>query len=143
MKNLAINVLAVVLGLVVGSIVNMGMIMVGSLVIPPPEGVNTADLESIKASMHLYGPEQFIVPFVAHALGTLIGALVTCLVAVSNRVAMTFVTGGLFLLGGILAATMIPAPLWFIVIDLTLAYLPMAWLGTKWGKRIKKDYYTI
>ena len=39
---------------------------------------------------------------------------------------------GIFhLLGGIAAAVMIPAPLWFIVVDLVLAYIPMAWLGAK------------
>jgi len=31
--------------------------------------------------------------------------------------------------GGIGAVAMIPAPLWFSVLDLLLAYLPAAWLG--------------
>jgi hypothetical protein len=29
---------------------------------------------------------------------------------------------------------MIPAPAWFIALDLIAAYLPMAWLGAKLGK---------
>jgi len=28
---------------------------------------------------------------------------------------------------------MIPAPLWFILLDLIVAYLPMAWLALKLG----------
>lgn len=43
--------------------------------------------------------------------------------------------GGFFLLGGIAAATMIPAPTWFIVVDLLFAYIPMAWIA---GKLLKK-----
>lgn len=48
---------------------------------------------------------------------------------------MTFslVIGFVHLLGGILAAFLIPAPVWFIVLDLFVAYIPMAWLGGKIG----------
>jgi hypothetical protein len=42
---------------------------------------------------------------------------------------MALTVGGLHLVGGIAAAFMIPAPAWFIVVDLVVAYLPMAWLG--------------
>jgi hypothetical protein len=42
---------------------------------------------------------------------------------------LALAVGGLHLMGGIAAAFMIPAPVWFVVLDLTLAYLPMAWLG--------------
>lgn len=139
MKNLLINILAVVLGLVVGSAVNMLLITAGTSVIPAPAGVDATDLESVRASMHLYGPEHFVFPFLAHALGSLAGALVTCLVAATNRVPLTLVIGFLFLTGGITAALMIPAPLWFIVLDLAVAYLPMAWLGAKLGTRIRPE----
>jgi hypothetical protein len=30
---------------------------------------------------------------------------------------------------------MIPAPAWFIALDLVVAYLPMAWLATRVGNR--------
>ena len=33
---------------------------------------------------------------------------------------------------------MIPAPTWFIVLDLLAAYLPMAWLGIQIGTRMKQ-----
>ena len=31
--------------------------------------------------------------------------------------------------GGIFAATVIPAPMWFIALDLVVAYIPMAYFG--------------
>ena len=38
--------------------------------------------------------------------------------------------------GGVAASQMIPAPMWFIVVDLAGAYFPMAWLGTVAARRI-------
>lgn len=45
-------------------------------------------------------------------------------------------TGVLYLCGGIAASLMIPAPAWFIALDLLLAYLPMAWLAVWLGTRL-------
>jgi hypothetical protein len=43
-----------------------------------------------------------------------------------------------FLCGGVAASFMIPAPAWFITLDLLAAYLPMAWLGVRMGHRVTK-----
>lgn len=77
------NILAFIAAVILGGLVNMGLIMISGSVIPPPEGVDPSDMESIKANMHLYGVKHFIFPFLAHALGTLVGAIaVTMLVLV-------------------------------------------------------------
>jgi hypothetical protein len=55
--------IAVVAGLVLGSAVNMGLIMTSGLIIPPPNGVDVADMESMQASMHLFEPRHFVFPF--------------------------------------------------------------------------------
>jgi hypothetical protein len=68
-------------------------------------------------------------PFLAHAVGTLVGALAGSVIAVSRRSVVAYAIGTFFLFGGIAASVMIPAPKWFIVLDLATAYLPMAWLG--------------
>jgi hypothetical protein len=34
---------------------------------------------------------------------------------------------------------MIPAPAWFIALDLIVAYLPMAWLAVRVGTRLKGE----
>lgn len=125
------NVLAVVAGFILGSIVNMGIIQFGGALIPPPEGVNPADIESIKASMHLYEAKHFVIPWLAHALGTLVGAFVAVKLAASHHLKLALGIGVFFLLGGIMAANMIGAPLLATVVDLIGAYLPMAWLGAR------------
>ena len=57
------NILAVVAGLVIGSIVNMGLITISGSIIPPPEGVDNTTMEGLKESMHLFQPKHFIFPF--------------------------------------------------------------------------------
>src|SRR5690606_40560173 len=58
-------------------IVNMSIIMISGSIIPPPEGADTTTTEGLKAAMHLFEPKHFLLPFLAHALGTLVGAFVT------------------------------------------------------------------
>jgi hypothetical protein len=129
------NILAVVAGLIVGGVVNMALVAASPHVIPPPAGVDVSDPKSLSASMHLFEPKHFVFPFLAHALGTLAGALVAFLVAASHRPVFAYVIGAFFLAGGIAAALMIPAPAWFVILDLAAAYLPMAWAGALLGRR--------
>ena len=132
--------LAIILGFIAGSAVNMGLIMIGSHFISPPPGVDLTNTEALKAAMPLLGPQYFLFPFLAHALGTLFGALIAYLIApLGKKTTSAWVIGIMFLVGGIAASFMIPAPLWFILADLILAYLPMAWLGTKIGAYLKPD----
>lgn len=134
MNSVVRNILAVVAGFVAGSVVNMAIVMVGPRIIPPPAGVDMSTVESIRASAHLLAPRHFVFPFLAHAVGTLAGAAVAARIAASGRNVCALVVGVLFLAGGIAAAFMIPAPAWFIALDLVAAYLPMAWLGARLGQ---------
>ena len=135
MKSKLKNVLAVIVGVVVGSIANMILVTVGPYVIPPPDGVDVTDVESIKSSVHLFEFKHFIFPFLAHALGTLAGAYLAALIAASCRVAAAMVVGGFFLIGGIANAFMIGGPVVFYVVDLVGAYIPMAWIGARLSGR--------
>jgi hypothetical protein len=89
------------------------------------------------ASIHLFGPRDFVFPFLAHALGTLAGALTAFIIAASYRHLIAYAIGAAFLAGGIMMTFTIPAPAGFIVLDLVAAYLPMAWIATRLGGRIK------
>ena len=132
------NILAVVIGLVIGGLVNMSLVVIGPHVIPTPAGVNMTNTQSLTASIHLLKPQHFVFPFLAHALGTLVGALVAFLIAASYRSVLSYVIGALTLVGGIAASILIPAPIWFKVLDLAVAYIPMAWLGILIGRHIIK-----
>ena len=137
MKPIVKNILAVIVGLVAGSAVNMGIIMISGSVIPSPEGVDNTTMEGLKAGMHLFQPKHFLFPFLAHALGTFVGALLTALIAANRKILFAFVIGIFFLAGGIANILMLPSPLWFTIVDLVGAYLPMAFLAAKLvlGKR--------
>lgn len=123
------NILAFIAGVIAGSVVNMGIIMVSGSIIPPPEGADNTTMEGLKASMHLFQPKHFLFPFLAHALGTFAGALVTVLIAASHKMKLALGVGVFFLLGGIANVVMLPSPLWFTIVDLVGAYIPMAWLA--------------
>lgn len=130
------NILAVILGIVLGSIVNMTLITIGPNVFPPPEGVDMHDMESIRSSMDRFEPKHFVFVFLGHALGTLVGALVAYLVAGSYRSVFPYIIGVFFLIGGIAMAVMVGRATWFTAVDLVFAYLPMAWLATLIGRGI-------
>ena len=131
------NILAVVAGLIVGSMVNMGLIMISGSIIPPPEGVDLTTEEGLKAGMHLMGPQHFVFPFLAHALGTLVGAFLVAFFAATKKMIFAMVIGALFLFGGIWMVFILPSPLWFTILDLVVAYLPMAWLGGKLALQLR------
>lgn len=129
-------VLAVVLGFIAGSAVNISLVMVSGKIIPPPVGADIATVEGLKTSLHLFQPVHFVFPFLAHALGTATGAFVAALAARAHARVAAFVVGGLFLLGGVANAFMLPAPTWFIAVDLILAYGPAAGLGLWCARRV-------
>lgn len=133
MKTVIRNIAAVVVGVVLGGAVNMALIINGPSIIPPPAGVDVTNAQSIAASIHLFEPRHYVFPFLAHALGTLVGAFAAYLIAASRRHVFAYVIGMFFLAGGIAASLMIPAPAWFIALDLIGAYLPMAWVGKRLG----------
>jgi len=136
MKIVIRNIAACTIGVLLGGAINMGIIIIGPMVVAPPPGVDTTTAESLAKSIHLFEAKHFMVPFLAHAVGTLIGSLSAFLIAGSYRLVISFFIGIAFLAGGVAASFMIPAPLWFIVLDLLVAYIPMAWAGAKLGARV-------
>jgi hypothetical protein len=138
MPNLLRNALALLGGVAIGGAVNMALITVSSSVIAPPAGVDVTKAASLSASMHLFEPRHFVMPFLAHAVGTFAGALASYTIAATYKATMAYVVGAFFLIGGVAASFMIPAPAWFIALDLAAAYLPMAWLGTQIGRGITR-----
>ncbi|MFN4289941.1 MAG: hypothetical protein ACK4E7_03560 [Permianibacter sp.] len=137
MNNTLRNSLAFLAAVILGMIVNGSLITISAQAIPPPAGVDVTQAESLAANIHRFEPKHFLMPFLAHALGTLAGAIAVTLLAASQQKKLALGIGALFLIGGVMAAFMIPAPVWFIGLDLLAAYLPMALLGFVLAKRLK------
>jgi len=125
------NILAVIAGIIIGSIVNMGLILLGHHIIPGPEGVDFMNPDSLKANMHLFEHKHFVFPFLGHAIGTLVGALMAHKIAAKRKATMALIVGIFFLFGGVMNAFNLGGPTWFNTLDLVLAYIPMAWIGAK------------
>ncbi len=130
-KIIIINILAVLVGLFVGGFVNMSIINVSGSLIPPPNGVDVTTMEGLQKAIQLFEPKHFLMPFLAHAIGTLVGAFITAFIAKKHKKRLAIFIGVFFLLGGIANVAMLPSPIWFAVVDLSLAYLPMGYLGYK------------
>lgn len=129
------NILAVLVAIIVGMAVNMSLIMISSSVIAPPEGADLTTVEGLKAAMPRMGPQHFIMPFLAHAFGTFIAALIAARLVAQHHKSYAMAMGVLFLIGGLINIFLLPAPMWFNVLDLLGAYLPMAYLGAKLGMK--------
>lgn len=125
------NVGAVIAGIVVGSIVNIVLVNLGPLVVPLPEGADVSTMEGLAKSMALMKPANFVFPYLGHAVGTLVGALLAAKIATTKKLWFGLGIGVFFLIGGITAASMLGGPIWFNALDLLTAYIPMGWLGAK------------
>jgi len=128
------NILAIIAGLIIGGVVNMGIIMISGSVIAPPNGVDVTTMEGLKETMHLFEPKHFLFPFLAHAIGTLIGAIVASKIAATQKKSIALVIGGFFFIGGSINVYLLPSPMWFNLVDLIGAYIPMALLGHAYSK---------
>ena len=124
MKTIFKNILVLLGGCVFGSVVNMGLIIAGNQLIPMADGMNPMDAT-------MWEIKYFIFPFLAHAIGTLSGAFIVARYTASHHMILAISIGIFFLLGGISMVFIMPAPVWFIVADLSLAYIPMGWYGWK------------
>lgn len=129
-KTLLKNIAALLVGIVIGSLVNMELINMSSSIIAPPKGAIVTTVEGLKASMHLFQPKHFLFPFLAHALGTLVGAILSVLIASNDfKKRAAYIIGVVFLIGGITNVLMLPSPIWFTLVDLFGAYIPMSFIA--------------
>ena len=138
MKPITRNILAVIIGLVIGNVLNMSLVNLG-LNIYPIEGYDGKDFEFLAKVMPTLPFAYFIFPFLAHALGTLAGAFVAGLIAATHKMKFAMAIGGFFLIGGILVNIMITGPIWFTLVDIFFAYIPMAWFGGKLALTFSKQ----
>ena len=131
MKNLLLIFLSIFCGLLFGSIINMSIIEVGNSMVTLPEGTDNSSVEGIKKTIHLFQFKHFITPLLAHSLGSLTGGVVAAWMAPINKLLIAIMIGVFFMIGGTVMVFQLHSPIWFNIIDLTFAYLPMAWIGHK------------
>jgi hypothetical protein len=130
------SILAIIAGIVTGSLVNIGIIYLGGAIFGLPEGMDLADAESVKAHAGQLTTANLVSTFFAHQLGTFVGAFIAAKIAPFRKMVFALLIGIWFLGCGIYAVSLIPASLWFMVADFAL-YIPSAYIGGKLGSNKK------
>ena len=131
MNKILKSILAVITGVFIGGALNMGIIIISSSIIPPPQGADLTTMEGLKESMHLLQPKHYIMPFLAHALGTFLGALIAATIVAKHKIKFALGISIWFMIGGAINIFMLPSPTWFTILDLAGAYIPMGYIAGK------------
>ncbi|MCA8974062.1 MAG: hypothetical protein KDC98_05035 [Planctomycetes bacterium] len=120
------NIIAVVVGLIVGSIVNMTLVFLNVFVLyPMPEGTDMMDQEQMNAYIATLPQTAFLVTLAAHVGQALVGGWVAARLAPRNAMRPALIVGVLTLLGCILNMQNIELPTWMLI-ELPLC-LAAAW----------------
>ena len=127
------SIVALICGVIAGSIFNMAIVMLSWVMYPLPDGANTSDPATMKMYIQSLPAQAFLVVLAAHAGGALVGGLVAALIARKWQLVLGAIVGGFFLIGGIMNILSLPCPVWFAVADLVL-YVPCGFLGADWRR---------
>ena len=68
------SILLSIVGLILGAVSNGILVQVGTKLIAAPAGHDFSTEAGLKAGMAAMEPKHFLFPFLAHAIGTFVGA---------------------------------------------------------------------
>ena len=128
MRQILKNIGIVILSIIIGMIINIGLIIIGGMIFPLSENFNPMNAIN-------WDFKYFVFPFLAHSIGTLSGAFVASKLSRNYHIIIPGIVGLYFLSGGIYMVTILPAPIWFICLDLIICYIPMCLLGWSLNKK--------
>ena len=129
MKQVVLYFLAIFAGTLIGSVANMLIISFSTTIIPLPKEANNSSIKSLEQTIHLFQFKHFMIPLLGHAAGSLTVGTIAAWIAPGNKLLVALTIGFFLLIGGAMMVFQLPSPVWFNVVDLTLAYLPMSWIG--------------
>jgi hypothetical protein len=107
------SILLSVLGLIIGAMMNLLVISLGS---------------------SLLSDNHYAIAIIAHMVGAFTGAFFVCMVRVDRPKLYAISIGGAYLGMAVMDMLVLKnLPLWFILTDVFLAHLPLAYLGYRLG----------
>ena len=131
------KILAVLAGIVAGSVIIFLTEMLGHTVYPLPEGIDIKNPESIKDYIETAPVGAFLMVILGWVFGSLTAGFVATIIAPDDYARYGMICGVILLAMGIANMAMIPHPAWMWVLGI-LVFLPFAWLGYKLGLRARK-----
>ena len=125
---MARNVGAVIVGLVVGMLINMALVMLNAYVLfPMPEGTDMSNPDQMNAYVSTLPAVAFLVVLAAHLAQSFVGGWVAARLCASKPMWMAMIIGVVSLIAGVVNAMQIRGPAW-LYIEFPL-YLVVAWLA--------------
>jgi len=124
-RNIGAGIAGVVIAFVLVALVEM----VGHAFYPPPEGLDFADADAMRAYIDTVPLGALLFVAGAWFIGTVGGTCAACAIGTAKPLIFAGVVGGLVLVATIANLIMIPHPLWFSVLGI-VGILVGAWLGT-------------
>ena len=122
------NILAAIAGIIVGMVLNMGLIQLNMQVFfPMPAGTDMNDPAQFNAFIASLPTQAFLLVLLAHLGQSFVGGWIAARLGASRPMLLAMIVGVLSLAGGIAAMFMIEGPAW-MMIELPL-YLVVAWLA--------------
>ncbi len=112
-------VLATILGFIAGNAVNMSIIRFG---IPVKVELGGDENAALLKVMESFTAMDYLIPLSAHVFGILVGLSVARLICRTSNIPI-YIIGGLHMVGTVIVSFMIPAPVWFNIVDLILPIL--------------------
>jgi len=128
------SIVAVLVGLVIGTVVIFGLESVGHLIYPPPEGVHGNDPEEVKKVIANMPVAVFLFVLLSWAAGNCVGGFLAAWVARRSQAVHALLIGVCFQASGIILMLTLPHPVWFWVASF-LVSLPPAYLGSRLAPR--------
>lgn len=112
-------ILATIFGLVIGNVVNMGIVGFANF---PKTPTKPSENEAYIAAMNALTVGDYLIPLAAHLFGILSGLLIARFICKTSNTPI-YIVGGLHLIASVIMMFIIPAPGWFIVLDLVVPVL--------------------
>ncbi len=106
------NIGAVILGLFVGSLANMGVIMLSTKIWPMPEGLDMYDTQQMAAYVATLPAAAWGFAMAAHLSQAFVGGWVAARLGASHPMRLALIVAVLTLLGGVMNAINLSPPAW-------------------------------
>jgi hypothetical protein len=132
------KITAITLGLLVSMIVIFLLEKLGHLLFATPLKIDQYDLETIKAFVAEAPTGVFIFVIIAFAIGALAGGFTTALTLNHHKTKAAINLGGILIGIGISNFTIIPHPIWVVILSL-LVFVPFAYFGAVISTKIRPE----
>ena len=106
------NILAVLVGMIVGMGINMAFLFLNVALHPMPSGVTFEDAEGMVDYISTLPLQAFFLVLVAHLGQAFVGGWVAARISANHPMAVALIVGSLSLLGGFLNMMQLPHPWW-------------------------------